>query len=69
MGFRNNLCSIKLNLISCFTGKANSIAEAHMMDVDKIKMKLEELNQKLTDVCGDISEDLHHWADYQVRHT
>ena len=47
-------------------GKSNSIAEAHMMDVEKIKVKLEELNQKLTDVCGDISEDLHHWADYQV---
>jgi len=47
-------------------GKANSIAEAHLMDVDKVKTKLEELNQKLTDVCGDISEDLHHWADYQA---
>ena len=35
----------------------------------KIKVKLDELNQKLTDVCGDISEDLHHWADYQVRFT
>ncbi|XP_043234590.1 uncharacterized protein At4g38062-like [Amphibalanus amphitrite] len=47
-------------------GKSNSIAEAHMLDVQKIKVKLEELNQKLTDVCGDISEDLHHWADYQA---
>ena len=31
-----------------------------------MKNKLEELNAKLKEVSGEISEDLHHWADYQV---
>lgn len=47
-------------------GKEHSVAEAHISGVEKIKETLDELNNKLKDVSGEISEDLHHWADYQA---
>jgi len=60
------LAELVAESIRLLGGKANSIAEAHLSDVEKVKAKLEELNQKLKDISGDISEDLHHWADYQA---
>ncbi|XP_037069989.1 polyamine-modulated factor 1-binding protein 1-like isoform X2 [Pollicipes pollicipes] len=47
-------------------GKNNSVAEGHLLEVEQVKNKLEELNNKLKEVSGEISEDLHHWADYQA---
>ncbi|XP_043224062.1 nesprin-1-like isoform X2 [Amphibalanus amphitrite] len=46
-------------------GKTHSVAENHLLEVERVKNKLEELNAKLKEVSGEISEDLHHWADYQ----